>query len=53
MIEDGACGQISWEPGRPIQAEGGLTDLKLRREKNNRWSAWMGVGEAHSSEEAG
>ncbi len=53
VIEDGACGQISWEPGRPIQAEGGWTDLKLRREKNNRWSAWMGVGEAHSSEEAG
>ena len=25
MIEDGACGQISKEPGRPIQAEEGLT----------------------------
>jgi hypothetical protein len=53
VIEDGACGQISQEPGRPIQAEGGLNFLDLRQEKNNWRSAWMGVGEAHSSEEAG
>ncbi len=52
-MEDGACGQISGEPGRPIQAEGGSICLKLRREKNNRRRVWMGVGEAHSSEEAG
>jgi len=37
------------EPGRPTQAD----KFKAMWESITAWPAWMGVGKAHSSEEAG